>query len=988
MTQRHDAMISGRGLEPQFFAAHAWCINPVLSLRDLVLHLRETWERLLAASPSSPEWEEHRTNVYLLACALDCTSGDYLSYRPFRTGTAVQRSLAGQGKAGAVFALNAPYALRTAGERAQIRAWRTALVGCVEAACRALLPPSGAGCDSLSDLRRLIPAVLGGRLPDGPADWPMRIPEAFRCQDLTHHDVIAMADLFADAAASEPGRPVFVVGPRTAGSYFVPLVNAVLERRGIPSLGWITIRPKEGLSRAERTRLAGIASSSARMVIVDDHPNTGHTFTLLVKLLRGMGARPENMTILAPDHPAQFDWPPLVRPVPVITLAPSAFHKARILDDDARLLDCMREVLGGDAGGALQVGSTEALDGINSHLAARYGDSFQVRLKRVFELTRTSPGKEPARSVVLAKSVGWGWLGYHAYLAATRLPGFVPRLLGLRDGLLFIEWVGEEKWPTLPAAPETIAAAVPSYLAARTGALALERDPTLAIRGYRRTGRDRIADALLGPFGSVTGRLAKPVLRRRLLSLAPPQPTLVDGRMAVENWIEHSGGIRKVDFEHHNFGGGEQDIVDPAYDLASAVYELGLAPEAEERMIDEYAHRSGDADVRERLLPFKFLVGLLAMDRAAYFLQRPLPPENHLAANRSYLAARNFLTYQLNRHHAARIPAPALPAWTASVFLLDLDGVFDVQKLGFFPHTTISGLRAIRSLQGHGFSVLPSTGRSVEHVLDYCRSYGLPGAIAEYGCVFVDNIAGREQILVSEEQARQLARCRSELEKLPGMHTDPGYRVAIHAYRYRGGRWVGLAHAKVEEFLRAHGLDALESVHTDADFYVVPKGVNKGSALSALRERLAPGTFFAAIGDSVADLEMLQRADRAFVPANAASALLASVRSLPHARVARQPSQKGLLEAAGELLRERASPGVPGLDANAMTGSHDGLFDWVLDTYDQPRLSRWVQLLRTSAVCRLRPRPANPSPRGSSRPRAQTVAAPPGFGSGAPEKDA
>ena len=37
--------------------------------------------------------------------------------------------------------------------------------------------------------------------------------------------------------------------------------------------------------------------------------------------------------------------------------------------------------------------------------------------------------------------VGWGWLGYHAYLAGVRLSGFVPKTIGLRHGLLLTEWI-------------------------------------------------------------------------------------------------------------------------------------------------------------------------------------------------------------------------------------------------------------------------------------------------------------------------------------------------------------------------------------------------------------------------------------------------------------------------------------------------------------------------------------------------------------------
>src|SRR5262249_22233593 len=56
-----------------------------------------------------------------------------------------------------------------------------------------------------------------------------RIPAAFRTQDLTHHDVVALARKLA-FAYPDRRQPIAVVGLRTAGSYFAPLVCAWLAR--------------------------------------------------------------------------------------------------------------------------------------------------------------------------------------------------------------------------------------------------------------------------------------------------------------------------------------------------------------------------------------------------------------------------------------------------------------------------------------------------------------------------------------------------------------------------------------------------------------------------------------------------------------------------------------------------------------------------------------------------------------------------------------
>jgi hypothetical protein len=89
-------------------------------------------------------------------------------------------------------------------------------------------------------------------------------------------------------------------------------------------------------------------------------------------------------------------------------------------------------------------------------------------MKRLYSVRLRRPdGRMEARHV-LAKSVGWGWLGYHAFLAGQRLANFVPPLLGLREGVLYAEWIPESA--AAPGGSEqrmTRVDAIASYVAAR-----------------------------------------------------------------------------------------------------------------------------------------------------------------------------------------------------------------------------------------------------------------------------------------------------------------------------------------------------------------------------------------------------------------------------------------------------------------------------------------------------------------------------------------
>src|SRR5580700_3733043 len=69
------------GSEEHFYSSYEWALNPVLSVRDLFEHLRESLNQL---NSLNVPWqiEECKTNVYLFASALTCTIDDYLAETP------------------------------------------------------------------------------------------------------------------------------------------------------------------------------------------------------------------------------------------------------------------------------------------------------------------------------------------------------------------------------------------------------------------------------------------------------------------------------------------------------------------------------------------------------------------------------------------------------------------------------------------------------------------------------------------------------------------------------------------------------------------------------------------------------------------------------------------------------------------------------------------------------------------------------------------
>jgi hypothetical protein len=250
------------GAQERFFEAYQWCLNPMLSLRDLVAHLGQEIESYTANGAAGWQGEERRINLYLFSCAIACTLDDHLAARPWNLA-AVERRLPRARLAirAAEAALNAPHAWRSHAAAASAAGWRRQWTDCVDAACELLLGGDSRFCEQARQLLAAAPSALD----EATQRRRVRIPEAFRCQDLTHQDVCAMVRLCLPALP-EKDRPIAIVGPRTAGAYFAPLAAAQLHALGYTRVTWLTVRPKNGLSRAESHAISTAVGTRARLL--------------------------------------------------------------------------------------------------------------------------------------------------------------------------------------------------------------------------------------------------------------------------------------------------------------------------------------------------------------------------------------------------------------------------------------------------------------------------------------------------------------------------------------------------------------------------------------------------------------------------------------------------------------------------------------------------------------------------------------------------
>jgi len=917
--------------EAGFYGRYDWCLNPILSLQQLFRRLNE---ELDAAPTLRAPWQraESRINLYLYTCAIACTVDDYLCrsladlspiathFPRLRWAVKVAERLLVGGQA-----------LRGAVVDRSVARWRRQWARGLDAACDLLVseaePGDRAWNELAADLRPLTRKRLRVRL----LRRRMSLPAAFRNQDLTHHDVAALARrVAASGGGGTPTQPRVVVGVRTAGAYFAPLLKAYLGHGGGAAVSWMTIRPKQVLSPRERRQVRRLARSGAQVVIVDEPPNSGDTFRRTLAILARAGVSADRVTVAAPRSPANVDWTlPGIR---LVTLDPADYHKARLLDP-AAIAPLLREYCGANA----RIPENAKVEALNIHLRAHHRDGFHVRLKRVFEVRDIHPHSRPTSTYVIAKGVGWGWLSYHAYIAGTRLAGRVPRVIGLRHGLLFTEWVGELAAEDVRPAPDVPVDTIASYVAARTQRLRLAEDPCLENPAYGRSGWSELVHLLKRPYGLYIGRAKIPTLRQRMKQLVSPVPTLIDGRIRPEEWVATAAGTFKTDFEHHSFGKTELNVVDPAYDLAGATFAFGLSPERERQLMQRYVRETGDGNVVDRVLPYKLLIGVMVMEDALHRASQDVGAARH-EWNARYLAARSWLTSQLSRFAASCIPAPAAVTWSKRLFCLDLDGVFNAEALGF-THTSTSGLAALALLRAHGFSVIVHTGRSVEDVRSYCRDYALPGGVAELGSVFVDAVAHREVPLVDDQATEQLPRCRAALARLPDIFVDPAYHYAVRAYRITHDRTVPPPRGQVEGVLQEAGLDRLVVSPSPVDVIVLARGVDKGRGLTAARDYLGCANQpVAAIGDSDRDVPMLAAADVAFAPSGCSAAVRA-LSNQGRCRIIAAPMQRGLLRAARELV---GSLGTRAVDLPAVAPPSSApaahLIATLLDVVERSRL--------------------------------------------------
>lgn len=698
-------------------------------------------------------------------------------------------------------------------------------------------------------------------LPSALHEKPARLPTCFHAFDLAPSDVAWLADHYL--ATRPDTAPAVVVGVRTSGSYLAPLLAAALAARGTAAPLVLTVRPERPLNAPERHRVAFATRSGGSVLVIDDPPGAGTALAKSVAALGQAGVPREAITLVLPVFSADGALPASLRDLRAVV---KPFPQWAVHE---RLRPAAIETtLGALLDGAWRI------DHVVPVQLPNIGTRRNVRARYRVRFTHLPTGHREIRDVV-AEGTGLGYLAGPATATVVALAEHLPRVYGLRDGLLFRDWLPPNQGHP-PAGPDA-AATIARYVVDRQDRLATRTDPTPQMRG--RDPAWEGAAALLarsyGPAAPVAQTLLFGPLTRRLLTT--DTPVVLDGATDVGRWLPDpsaGGRLTKVDFHQHSFSHFDLSCYDPVSDLAGAACTPD-DPRFARQLRDDYEERTGRHVDPERWL----LHRLLHIQR-----QRRMDELTSLEGGRRSGAA-------VNAYLAEIFGLDGPCDGGGPLVALDLDGVLETDRFGY-PATTPTGALSLRALRSHGYRAVVATGRSLDDARDRCAVFGLTGAVAEYGAV-VYTAAGRQVIDLRDAAARDaLDQARTRLARHPDVRLDPGHRYAIRA-RGPGG-------PLPRPVLELPELAGLRAAHGDGQSDFTLPTLTKGAALAVLASRLGAARIALAVGDTASDLSMLALADLAAAPANAdADVQRAGIRTARHAY------QAGLGEIVANLLGHR-----------------------------------------------------------------------------------
>jgi hydroxymethylpyrimidine pyrophosphatase-like HAD family hydrolase len=721
-------------------------------------------------------------------------------------------------------------------------------------------------------------AIAGsvGELPPRLRRKVIRLPACFQSFDQQPADVARLARDFA-SRWPDRDRPLLVTGVRTSGSYLAPLFAAFLRTDGYERVNVLTIRPGRRLLEHERRLARSVAREGGLALLTDDPPVTGKGLVTSARELERAGFSPGSIVLLVQVFGAGL--PALLDRYPAVILpwdgwAVSARLTPAVVERElSALIEPRSSVL-----------EVEPMSHAETPRRRHCRAVFRV-------CVRERPSGPDHEKRVAVEGVGLGYFGAHALAGAHALDGFSPKVFGLRDGLLYREWLADERKVGLLDAGEeqSVAEAVAAYASERCRALPVEDDVSL-----RLTGQDpawevasTIVSRVFGRAWPVAKVLATDRLVKRLLHV--DRPSVVDRGTDLSHWFFRDSSSRtlvKVEPLEGSFWNVGLSCFDAAFDLAGATARAHQ-PSFSRRVQRAFTELGNPAVAPERWLLYE-LAHLWGRER-----KHP-EAEAELGRARSRVLQRYFAEVYFGDVERSRSGPPCA---------LDVDGVLETDHLGF-PALTPASALTLRSLMLHGYRPLLVSGRSIDEIVERCAVYGLAGGVAEYGAASYVAEGERVAEFLGDEATALLASVRSELVKADGVQLDEDYRYAVRAFRVEGGTRRGLRPDTIDACLAHLGPERLRPILGEGQTDFMVTGIDKGTGLRALARDLDLGEadgggkpFALAVGDTTSDIPLAALAKLACAPAHARHTL-----GDAGFEIMRAPYQAGLAEAGARLL--------------------------------------------------------------------------------------
>lgn len=860
--------------EQKFYSRYSWCLNPYPKVSQVIDFIRIEAQDLEKIEGS---WQikESIMTIFSLACAVSCSTDDFLNKKRYW-----QTSLQ------------------------SLQHWRAKWENAIALLLESSLTENSIDMNSCQRAALELANLSRVDLPKKMLNMSVTSPRAFRCQDLTPYDVVTLSKKYCEENTNK-NKPILIIGLRSAGSYFAPILRADLAKRGYKNISIVTLRPKKGASQNEKERIQKFTKQDGSVIIIDEPIYVGLTLKICIKILDELGVHRQSVNVLFPLHPCATDLNKTealsaLKGCNFITSTPDEYFKYAKLRAEEVEKQLEEYFLARDYKKAALI-TDNNVDKFNKTLRNQSEHSWTEHLKRVYAVQLERQSGEIETKYVIAKSVGWGWQSYREFFAASCLKDFVPSILGLRDGILYFEWIEDSLNSAKEMDRNKLVEIVSEYIAARVKELSFEDDPSSFI-SEPKVGMLLVYRNYSGTLlGRIANRLKREAFPYRLSALKCPSPCLIDGNMRIADWLKRELEIIKIDYAHHGLGKIEVNVTDPAYDLASSMLSFEMSEREEMDLLQSYMSISGDRNVTERITLYKVLTGIQTMQCSGK-IQNDKLSSRHQEYSDDFIKAWTFTMIQLARYTASFVPKLVVKAPFKTIVVSDVDGVIDQHIIGI-PSNTPSGIRALSLLHSNGYPVVLNTARSTYDVKEYCKAYGFIGGVAESGSYIWDAITNKERILVSEETLNKIERVKLALEQIPGIFTNPYYRYSIKAFKY-GESITGTIPVPTElinSVLAQCGAEDLLVHQTSTDTAVLSPGIDKGTGMIALLQFLdCSKCDTIAIGDTEPDLSMFRVANRSYAPSHT-NVRSAAIQIGCH--VVSKPFQLGLLEIVHHIIR-------------------------------------------------------------------------------------